>query len=298
LKISLGKRGKMKLAVGIVPFLALLSSVEVLGWKEHCKCFEEITRNKRRFCRKRRGLQGYAESGVGDAENSKYQNVVDLFYERGLSVEEMDGEQEENIDDTSHSNERDLIYDTESEFYDLFAEEFEDTNELDDNEVDFADNLSSLGDDISGESRELSRGCSRLKMWHKKGWSCWQFELEDRKWCMSYRKGRSSFRIETCRESSSQRLKLIDQMIQVGGKCLEHTGGQSIVPRSCNGNRRQRWKFYKVKGKGDEIRPAGNSRLCVTQPHHPRSGEILRATRCSVPRRTFHRSAWWECDDE
>jgi hypothetical protein len=287
----------MKLAVGIVPFLALLSSVEVLGWKEHCKCFEEITRNKRNFCRKRRGLKGYAESGVGDAENSKYQNVVDLFYERGLSVEEMDGEQEENIDDTSHSNERDLIYDTESEFYDLFAEEFEeDTNELDDNEVDFADNLSSLGDDISGESREL-RGCSRLKMWHKYAWSCWQFELKDRKWCMTYRKRDNSFRVERCGKSSSlQKVNMLsNQRIQVGGKCLEHTGGSKIVAKSCSGSSKQRWKFYKVKGKGSEIRPAGNSRLCITQPHHPKSGEELKATKCSVPRRTFHRSAWWEC---
>eukprot|EP00978_Attheya_sp_CCMP212_P020111 scaffold57209_cov52-Attheya_sp.AAC.2 len=289
----------MKLAVGIVPFLALLSSVEVLGWKENCKCFEEITRNKRRFCKNRRGLKGYGESGVGvgDAENSKYQNVVDLFYERGLSVEGMDGEQEENMDDTS--NERDLIYDTESEFYDLFAEEFEeDTSELDDNEVDFADNLSSLGDDISGESRELIvKGCSRLKMWHKYAWSCWQFELKDREWCMSHREGSSTVRIEKCSNSSSQRVKLTGKSIRVNGKCLELGRGSTIYPKSCNSkNRRQHWKLYKVKGRGTEIRPAGNSRLCITQPHHPRSGEILRASRCSVPRRTFHRSAWWECD--
>eukprot|EP00978_Attheya_sp_CCMP212_P040259 scaffold217766_cov49-Attheya_sp.AAC.7 len=130
----------MKLAVGIIPLLALLSSVEVLGWKEHCKCFEELDRNKKYHCKKRgrgRRLKGYVESGVGDVENSKYQNVVDLFYERGLSVQGMDDEKEENIDDTS--NERDLISDTDSEFYDLFAEEFEEgTSELDDNEVDFA----------------------------------------------------------------------------------------------------------------------------------------------------------------
>mmetsp|Transcript_6533 Transcript_6533/g.11684 ORF Transcript_6533/g.11684 Transcript_6533/m.11684 type:complete len:287 (-) Transcript_6533:214-1074(-) len=285
----------MKLAVGIIPLLALLSSVEVLGWKEHCKCFEEITRNKRNFCRKRRGLKGYAESGVGDAENSKYQNVVDLFYERGLSAQGMDGEQEENIDDTS--NERDLISDTDSEFYDLFAEEIEeDTSEFDENEVDFAHNLSSLGDDVSGESREL-RGCSRLKMWHKYAWSCWQFELKDRKWCMTYRKQDNSFRVERCGKSSSlQKVNMLsNQRIQVGGKCLEH-GGKTIKPSDCESkNKKQHWNFDKDKGRGIEIHPANSKNMCITQDHHPKSDEELIVVKCSTPKRTFHRSAWWQC---
>jgi hypothetical protein len=209
----------------------------------------------------------------------------------------MDGEQEENIDDTS--NEHDLISDTDSEFYDLFAEEIEeDTSELDENEVDFAHNLSSLGDDISGESRQLA-GCSRLKMWHKHGWSCWQLELEDRKWCMSYYKGESSFIIEKCSGSSKQKVKLTkmgsNTMIQVGGKCLEH-GGKTIKPGDCESkNKKQHWNFDKDKGRGIEIHPASSKKMCITQDHHPKSDEELIVVKCSTPKRTFHRSAWWQC---
>lgn len=291
----------MKLAIGIIPFLALLSGVEVLGWNEDCRCYEEITKRKKNYCKnnkakRRRGLKGYGESGVGDVENNKYQNVVDLFYERGLSLKEMDDKQGESVVDTS--NERDLISDTDSEFYDLLAEEFEaDTSELeDDNEVDYADNLSGHGDVITGESRQL-QSCNRLKLWHKELFSCWQFEVKDRKWCM--RERGSKFIVDKCSNSRSQKVSLKREgskySIRVGKKCLEHTGGSKIATKSCTKSSKQLWNFVKIKNRGTEIRPAGNSKLCITQPHHPKKGETLKATNCDVPRRTFHRSAWWEC---
>uniref|UniRef100_A0A7S2XSL1 Ricin B lectin domain-containing protein n=1 Tax=Attheya septentrionalis TaxID=420275 RepID=A0A7S2XSL1_9STRA len=153
-----------------------------------------------------------------------------------------------------------------------------------------------------------------LKLWWKVGFSCWQFENIDRKWCMHYNGEYPD--IERCDTRSSMIVTVLENIssysdkvtqIKMGDKCfervLEERGEmkERIDLNTCDPDNRWQWfVFYDASEEEEgednkfEIRPYTDRKKCVTQEHHPKPYEPLFCQRCNQAKASFHRSAWWE----
>jgi hypothetical protein len=162
--------------------------------------------------------------------------------------------------------------------------------------------------------------CKRLKLWHKKGFSCWQDEWDERKWCMTQR-GKKNLDVQKCPKQSTADVNNMSIstsgdngwiQIKLNGRCLTYTGKKSsrvpgiqIELEQCKDkNIYQRWRYNSDDAphpKGNEpifeINPEANPNCCVTQKHHPKKGEILFCQKCKTPKKSNHRTAWWTCDE-
>jgi len=163
-------------------------------------------------------------------------------------------------------------------------------------------------DDLSGPAPSPTSSSGprnfKLKMYWEEGYY-WQEERKERKWCMRCPGGSCSsgekLYIDECGDSDIQRFDFdyVDSdeaLIKIHGsnRCLERSG-RDIYVRSCDdGNSRQRWwaKRGDFDGSRFEISQKGATDLCVTQRHHPKTGEEVELESCSTARADD--TSYWE----
>eukprot|EP00978_Attheya_sp_CCMP212_P010314 scaffold24884_cov54-Attheya_sp.AAC.7 len=155
--------------------------------------------------------------------------------------------------------------------------------------------------------RNLARGSSSLLKLYHEPWSCWQYERKDRKWCM--RKSGNQAKLTRCNQKdSSQQFQFVNLskkgntfvgQIRYGGsrrgQCLERVTSKRIQIRRCNRKNRRQFFSGLNRGKGAfEIHPNGDESQCLTNPHHPKSNEVLFVQRCNTARSRNHATHLWE----
>ena len=157
----------------------------------------------------------------------------------------------------------------------------------------------------------------RLKMYHEPGywWQCDgvcdQSDItqdKDPKWCIqcdgSGCDDDELIKIRTCSSANTKfefvaTSKLNEVKIRVVGTnlCLMYEGYASTLRNTrldtCGGS----GEIWSTHGKGSfagrrfELHPQGDASYCLTQQHHPKSGEDLRLEKCSVARGDD--TNWW-----
>jgi hypothetical protein len=153
------------------------------------------------------------------------------------------------------------------------------------------------GGDSSGGGGGSSGSSFRIKMYWQQGYY-WQEERIERKWCLDCRSGRCGSGVEiTIRkcDSGNTRFEFVggsggQVQIKVTGQdlCLElmESNNRDIKLQKCTtGSRRQLF----TAGPGDfngsrfELQPVQVAG-CLSQPHHPRDGELIRRQNCAGAR--------------
>eukprot|EP00978_Attheya_sp_CCMP212_P044642 scaffold317096_cov51-Attheya_sp.AAC.4 len=312
----------MRLSISLV--FSVISVSEAWKIDRKCKCVL-----KNRDPSKCRGgkLRGLVETEEHDFRSELY-NDIDIMDEGGLLADGFNDEEDASDQFeivASFASEHDLpLNGTDTKDDNMESTAY-------DNEVSIFDerNLDELAGDTDGlmaiESKPYrslqGSDCKRLKLWHKKGFSCWQDEWNERKWCMTQR-GKKNLDVQKCPKRSTadvSKMKISTSgsgdnewiQIKLNRRCLTYTGkkgsrvpGVEIELEKCNGNKNQLWR-YNSEGAPDpkgtepifEINPQENPNCCVTQKHHPRKGEILFCQKCKTPKKSNHRTAWWTCDE-
>lgn len=158
--------------------------------------------------------------------------------------------------------------------------------------------------EITTDRNLAQSSSSMLKLYHEP-WYCWQYEWKDRKWCM--RKSGSQAKLTRCNgKDSSQRFQFVNMkkkgvgQIRYAGKgkrdlCLERVGSKKIQIRRCNEyNRRQLFSGLDTEKEKFEIHPNGDESQCLTNPHHPKSNEVIFVQRCKTARKRNHATHLWQ----
>jgi hypothetical protein len=150
-------------------------------------------------------------------------------------------------------------------------------------------------DEAMDVHRELE-SVFQLKMYWEEGY-CWQDEWDERKWCLQCQGGSCGendyLLIEKCSSSSKQKF------IYQGGRlkpstardlCWERTGRNEHQLKKCSSSSEQLINGITFSGTF-EMHPDGYPDDCLTNPHHPKSSEIIRSESCSTARND-HTSLW------
>jgi hypothetical protein len=137
--------------------------------------------------------------------------------------------------------------------------------------------------------RKLASTVFQLKMYWKEGY-CWQEEWKERKWCLQCQGGSCGendyLLIETCSSSSSQKFVYEGEQLKPYTRqelCWERTGRNAHQLKKCSSSSTQIIKGLKFDG-NFEMHPNGYPDDCLTNQHHPKSGEIIRGQSCSLAR--------------
>jgi len=148
------------------------------------------------------------------------------------------------------------------------------------------DSLVSL---VSNDSEEVLRKsppleeCSRIRLYWKRGYY-WQESRKEKKWCMEGSRDGETIDVQKCDSSSSQQFRFIDgnpgqiQSCRNSKLCFEMKGS-TVKLDTCDSNDRD--QEFKRDGKNSKFKLEPRSRSgCLTQEHHPKSGEKVYATSC------------------
>jgi hypothetical protein len=132
----------------------------------------------------------------------------------------------------------------------------------------------------------------------------WQEENFDRKWCMECRNGSCDEGDKTyifnCGRPTNQRYDFVfvkgdDALIRLNGKnlCFERSSFDIYLRKCDTGKVEQLWfaKAGNFRGDRFEISPRGLTTHCVTQPHHPKEGEVVHLEKCTTARKDD--SSYW-----
>ena len=143
-----------------------------------------------------------------------------------------------------------------------------------------------------------------LKMYWEPGYM-WQESPDEKRWCMVCRGSCSagnSIRLTQCDSGTAPTQFLINgaligpnAMIQAAGTdvCLQaNTGAGEIVLANCNSFNMDQWFQGSFGGSRFEIRTGILLDQCLTQEHHPKSGEEVRIYFCNVARED--QTSYWE----
>jgi hypothetical protein len=137
--------------------------------------------------------------------------------------------------------------------------------------------------------RKLQSTAFSLKMYWQEGY-CWQEEWDERKWCLECQGsscGEGDYLvIETCSSSSTQKFVYEGENLKPYTSqdlCWERTGRNAHQLKKCASSSEQIIKGIKFDG-NFEMHPNGYSDDCLTNQHHPKSGEIIRGQSCSAAR--------------
>jgi hypothetical protein len=157
---------------------------------------------------------------------------------------------------------------------------------------DFCYRPSDAGDDgDDGDNGGGGGGSFQIKMWWQEGYY-WQEENFERKWCFDCRSGCNTNVEIVIRECGGRtRFEFVGSgqvQVKVSGKdlCLElMSNNRDIRLQKCSSTSRQKFTagLGDFNGKNWELQPAA-SRGCLTQPHHPRYGEIISKYGCDGAR--------------
>ena len=144
----------------------------------------------------------------------------------------------------------------------------------------------------------------KLKIYWQEGYF-WQEESFERKWCMRCLGGvcgvGDQIFIEACDDNGVQRFDFEyvssdEVLIKLSGtnRCLQRSN-RNIFVRNCSSTTSlQKWwaKVGQFNGDRFEISQKSAPDMCVTQPHHPKSGEKVYLEPCSQPRESD--TSFWE----
>mmetsp|Transcript_16265 Transcript_16265/g.32357 ORF Transcript_16265/g.32357 Transcript_16265/m.32357 type:complete len:155 (-) Transcript_16265:251-715(-) len=138
----------------------------------------------------------------------------------------------------------------------------------------------------------LADACDRIKLYWKKGYR-WQKSSKEKKWCMST--SGSKVEIKKCSSSSRQKFKFISgnriQSCRDKKKCFEMKGS-SVKLEKCDSSKKQE---FRKKGSSSKFKLEPKSRSgCLTQRHHPKSGEKVYAEKCRTAEKDD--TVYWKKD--
>jgi len=124
----------------------------------------------------------------------------------------------------------------------------------------------------------LADACDRIKLYWTKKYR-WQGSSKEKNWCMEV--SGDKIEIEKCRSSSKQKFKFISgnriQSCRDKKKCFEMKGS-SVRLEKCNSSRSQE---FRKNGSSRKFKLEPKSKSgCLTQRHHPKSGEDVYAEKC------------------
>jgi len=136
--------------------------------------------------------------------------------------------------------------------------------------------------DVSALRKKKTDKCTRIKLYWKKGYK-WQGSKKEKKWCMEGHKDGETVEIKKCSSSSKQKFKFIgdDQIQSCKDKdlCFVLSGKFAKLDK-CSSSKKQK---FKKKGKDKKFTLEPKSKKgCLTQRHHPKSGERVRVESCKA----------------
>jgi len=126
--------------------------------------------------------------------------------------------------------------------------------------------------------------CSRIRLYWKKGYY-WQESRKEKYWCMEGSKDGETIDVQKCDSSSSQKFRFIGgnpgqiQSCRNDKLCFEMKGS-TVKLDQCNSSEKD--QGFKRNGKNSKFKLEPRSKSgCLTQQHHPKSGEKVYAEKCS-----------------
>ena len=145
----------------------------------------------------------------------------------------------------------------------------------------------------------------RLKLYWETGYY-WQEVTTETFWCMSCPSGKKckrndKIKLRDCKTKSSRDAKFVASSTGKGHQfriintnlCLQKSRrGPSIKLKRCNTkNKFQHFVGFMPDADRFDLRPSTGTKRCLSQHHHPRSGEIVYAETCSKAHR-FDTGYW------
>lgn len=133
----------------------------------------------------------------------------------------------------------------------------------------------------------------RLKLYWETGYF-WQEKVTEKFWCMSCPsaecKRNDKMELRDCNKKSDQDAQFVATSTGKGHQfrvansnlCLQkNSRGRAIKLKPCNAeNKLQHFEGFKSDGEKFDLRPSSSTKRCLSQHHHPKSGEIIYAETC------------------
>ena len=133
----------------------------------------------------------------------------------------------------------------------------------------------------------------RLKLYWETGYF-WQEKVTEKFWCMSCPseecKRNDKMELRDCKKKSDQDAQFVATSTGKGHQfrvansnlCLQkNSRGRAIKLKPCNAkNKLQHFEGFKSDGEKFDLRPSSSTKRCLSQHHHPKSGEIIYAETC------------------
>ena len=133
----------------------------------------------------------------------------------------------------------------------------------------------------------------RLKLYWETGYY-WQEIVTEKFWCMSCPSGEckrdDKMELRDCKKKSDQDAQFVATSTGKGHQfrvtntnlCLQkNSRGRAIKLKPCNEkNKLQHFVGFKSDGDKFDLRPSTSTKRCISQHHHPKSGEIIYAETC------------------
>jgi len=126
--------------------------------------------------------------------------------------------------------------------------------------------------------------CIRIKLYWEKGYR-WQESKKEKKWCMEGHKKGETLEIKKCGSSSKQKFMFIsgDRIQSCKNKdlCFVLSGGKFAKLDKCSSSNSKQ-KFKKNGSDKKFALEPKSKKGCLTQRHHPKSGERVRIEKCKT----------------
>jgi hypothetical protein len=133
----------------------------------------------------------------------------------------------------------------------------------------------------------------RLKLYWETGYY-WQESTTEKFWCMSCPGGEcernDQIELRDCKTKNNENAQFVATSVEKGHQfrvtntnlCLQKsTRGVAVKLKPCNTkNKLQHFIGFKTDGKRFDLRPSTSNKRCLSQHHHPKSGEIIYAETC------------------
>ena len=143
----------------------------------------------------------------------------------------------------------------------------------------------------------LSQEDFRLRLYWERGYY-WQESRQEKWWCMQCRKSCNngdSIYLRSCRSDYDKQrfVRYGDTIRPVRNQamCLTRNGGKYVRFEPCTGASRQMWSSFGRRNKFELTTKWENTSTCLSQDHHPKSGERVYLERCYKARR--HDTSFW-----